>query len=148
MILSLLTLHHIFLLLHSNKFFVLINADPCQQGSGIGRETAFAFANAGARYIALLGRREYALRETADALAALSPQTTITVHSVNICDDQALSHIAVSIGTWDMLVHAAGPFSPPQPIVTTKMSNYWEAFEVILFFFCAHPIYSIVSYMA
>lgn len=103
---------------------------PHRKGSGIGRESSLAFAAAGASHIALLGRREPALRETAQAIAALSTQTKVSIHPIDVSDDKAMRDIVEAIGIWDTLVHAAGHFSAPRPIATTDIGDYWKAFEV------------------
>lgn len=109
---------------------MLTRVTHSKQGSGIGRETALAFASAGATHIALLGRRELALKETAGAIAAASPQVKVSIHSIDISDEKALAPVVQAIGNWDTLIHAAGHFSPPTAIANTDIADYWKAFEV------------------
>src|SRR5262245_160283 len=74
-------------------------------GSGIGRATAVAFAQAGAQVLGV-GRRETNLRDTANTHPA------ITVFVADICaDDAPASVIDEAIGRWgrvDVLVNNAG----------------------------------------
>ncbi|RAL17618.1 SDR family NAD(P)-dependent oxidoreductase [Aspergillus homomorphus CBS 101889] len=95
-------------------------------GSGIGRATALAFAQAGASHIALLGRTEATLLETQRTLSATSKSS---VHVVSVTDEAALREVASTIGTWDILVLSAGHIADPAPIADTPVDNWWQSFE-------------------
>lgn len=96
------------------------------QGSGIGRQVALSFAQAGARKIALLGRTESKLRETQTLLACES-----AVYAVSVTDDQGIQEAAAAIGTWDVLVVNAGYLTAPATIADSPVEDWWQSFEVI-----------------
>lgn len=100
------------------------------QGSGIGRETVLAFASAGAAHVALLGRSESALTETASTASSSYPQTKTSIHAVDIADEAAAAKVAADIGTWDVLIHGAGHVSEPSTIASANVADFWKSFEV------------------
>ncbi|KAL7809061.1 hypothetical protein V8C26DRAFT_412329 [Trichoderma gracile] len=95
-------------------------------GSGIGRETASAFATAGATRIALLGRTEASLKQTA---AALPSTVSASVHVVDVTSEESLAQAAAAIGTWDVLILAAGHVAAPSSIATSNFAEFWQSFE-------------------
>ncbi|KAI0101451.1 putative NADP(+)-dependent dehydrogenase [Hypoxylon sp. NC0597] len=95
-------------------------------GSGIGRETAIAFASAGAAKIALLGRTAASLQETA---LLIPKETQTSIHAVDIAQEKAIQDVAKSVGKWDILVLAAGYMSKPSPITTADTDEWWQGFE-------------------
>ncbi|PSS10967.1 hypothetical protein M430DRAFT_61331 [Amorphotheca resinae ATCC 22711] len=106
----------------AGKTIVIIGA-----GSGIGRETASAFALAGASKIALLGRTESALLETKAGLASHSAD--VSVHAVSITDEKALKGVAAAVGTWDVLVIGAAYVASPAPVAQSSVDDWWQTFE-------------------
>lgn len=108
-----------------------------QKGSGIGRETATAFAAAGAARIALLGRTEASLKETA---AALPSSVSTSSHVVDVTSEESLAKAAGVIGTWDVLVLGAGHVSTPSSIADSNFAEYWQSFEVsFMYSYCSPP---------
>ncbi|KAF9876189.1 short chain dehydrogenase reductase [Colletotrichum karsti] len=95
-------------------------------GSGIGRETALAFAAAGAARVILLGRSEGALRATAASLPSSVPSE---VFVADITSEETLVKVAAAIGRWDVLVLASGYTSPPSPIAGSSTDEWWQNFE-------------------
>ncbi|KAK5992322.1 Short chain dehydrogenase citE [Cladobotryum mycophilum] len=95
-------------------------------GSGIGRETALAFAAAGASYIALLGRTKDALKQTA---ASLPASASSSCHVVDITRKDCLATVAATIGTWDVLVLSAGYISAKSTIQESNFEEFWQSFE-------------------
>ncbi|KAH6638559.1 hypothetical protein BKA67DRAFT_596360 [Truncatella angustata] len=81
-------------------------------GSGIGRETAIAYATAGAASIVLLGRH-----------------VSKKVFSVDVTEKDALQRVASAIGSWDVLILAAGHVSDPSPIASASTDSWWQDFE-------------------
>ncbi|KAL2259506.1 hypothetical protein VTK26DRAFT_6796 [Humicola hyalothermophila] len=104
-----------------DKTVVIIGA-----GSGIGRQTALSFANAGAARIVLIGRTESTLKETA---ALLPTSASSVVQVVDITDEAALKSAAASIGTWDVLVLSAVYASAVSTIAATDVDEWWKGFE-------------------
>lgn len=41
-----------------------------------------------------------------------------------------MPQVAEAIGTWDMLVNAAGTMPTPGTIATANVADYWRTFEV------------------
>ncbi|KAK1243242.1 hypothetical protein MKX07_003870 [Trichoderma sp. CBMAI-0711] len=95
-------------------------------GSGIGRETAIAFATAGAARVALLGRTEASLNQTA---AALPSTVSASVHVVDVASEESLAQAAAAIGTWDVLILAAGHVASPSTIASSNFAEFWQSFE-------------------
>ncbi|KDN63678.1 putative short chain dehydrogenase [Colletotrichum sublineola] len=99
------------------------------KGSGIGRETALAFASAGAARVILLGRTEAAIAETA---ASLPTSVQSDAHAVDITNEEALTKVAAAAGQWDVLVLTAGYVSSPSPVTASASDEWWQSFEVSL----------------
>ncbi|KAJ0380861.1 hypothetical protein COL26b_000701 [Colletotrichum chrysophilum] len=95
-------------------------------GSGIGRETALAFAAAGAARVILLGRSESALSTTKSSLPpSVQSETFVT----DITSEETLIKVAAAIGKWDILVLTAGYTSPPSTIAGSTSDEWWLNFE-------------------
>lgn len=103
-------------------------------GSGIGRETAHAFAEAGAHNIHILGRTRQSLEETQALVEAKHPNAKVIVHVADILDTASLDRAAKEIGCWDVLVANAGYMPKPSLIETSDPDEWWKAFEVLLLF--------------
>lgn len=82
-------------------------------GSGIGREVAAAFAQAGASTIHIIGRTKSALEETKHIVESQYANTNVTVHAADLVDGATLVAVAKSIGRWDVLVANAGYIAQP-----------------------------------
>ncbi|KAL8956723.1 MAG: hypothetical protein Q9193_005832, partial [Seirophora villosa] len=100
-------------------------------GSGIGRETAIAFATAGAERLVLLGRNEKNLEETKH-LVLSATTTQCSTYLASVLDEKSLSDVAVAVGSWDVLILNAGYMSKPASIVETPVEDWWQNFEVCL----------------
>ena len=92
-------------------------------GSGIGREVARALLDAGDR-VALAGRREDALRETAAGRegALVVPTDVRSPASV----DALFARVAADFGRVDLLFNNAGTFGPSAPFEDVAFED-WEA---------------------
>lgn len=100
------------------------------KGSGIGRETAIAFAAAGAKRLVLIGRTDSTLAQAKDSLQASSKSTTCLTFRTDITDDKAMHQIAAEVGTWDIFILNAGHLPNPASIVSANLSDYWTTYEV------------------
>ncbi|EMR86995.1 hypothetical protein ACHAO1_002036 [Botrytis cinerea] len=96
-------------------------------GSGIGRETALAFAKAGAKHLVLIGRTESDLLETQNQI----PQNTASssVFATSVSDEAGIKKVAEAVGTWDVLVMGASSKGIKGPIVSVDLAEWWEAYE-------------------
>ncbi|KAK4160559.1 hypothetical protein QBC43DRAFT_245228 [Cladorrhinum sp. PSN259] len=101
----------------AGKTVVIIGA-----GSGIGRETARAFATAGAAHVALLGRNEEALIETS---SLIPPSAKSSVHVADVTKSETLDAAAAAIGTWNVLVVASG-YCPNPSAIASSDPQEWE----------------------
>ena len=99
-------------------------------GQGIGRGIVSAFASAGAKSIAILGRTQRTLTETKDVVGAQYPNTSITTHVVDVTEAAAVKTAAETIGAWDVLVLNAGFLSEPSTVKDADVVDWWKAFEV------------------
>ncbi|XDG07126.1 hypothetical protein ABKA04_006741 [Annulohypoxylon sp. FPYF3050] len=109
----------------AGKTVVVIGA-----GSGVGRETALAFATAGAAHIALLGRTEDTLKETA-ALIPSAGKASSSVHVADLTKQNSLESAATAIGKWDVLVLSSGYCPTRSPLASTEVDEWWKGFEVL-----------------
>ncbi|KAL8791175.1 MAG: hypothetical protein Q9195_006014 [Heterodermia aff. obscurata] len=98
-------------------------------GAGIGRETAKAYAEAGAAQVAILGRTQKTLLETKSIIEAQSPATKVTTHIVDVADEEAVGKTASEIGAWDVLILNAGVGSAPTTIEKSNLGYWWRAYE-------------------
>lgn len=105
-------------------------------GSGIGREIAHAFAEAGAGRIHILGRTSQSLEETQSLVQAKFPDAKVIVHVADILDASALGQAAHEVGSWDVLVANAGYIPTPDLIETSDPDEWWKTFEVRLLLLC------------
>lgn len=99
-------------------------------GSGIGRETAKAFATAGAEHIALIGRRIANVSETKSIVEAESPSVRVTAHEADVVDLKATVKAAAEIGKWDVLLLNAGYGETPAKAGDADVDDWWKTFEV------------------
>jgi NADP-dependent 3-hydroxy acid dehydrogenase YdfG len=84
-----------------------------------------AFARAGAAKIVLIGRNEEKLQSTQKQLDCPS-----FIHAANVTDETAITQVATSIGTWDIMILAAGHISPRAHMREASVNEWWQNFEV------------------
>lgn len=94
-------------------------------GTGIGNAIAVAFAQAGAKSVAILGRREEKLKNgAANISAAASKGTQVLYETADLLDldktNTAFESIVTKVGNIDVLVSNAGELPPPGPIVDSN----------------------------
>ncbi|KAK8073685.1 NAD(P)-binding protein [Apiospora phragmitis] len=102
----------------ADKTVVIVGA-----GSGIGRETALAFAAAGATHVALLDRTDATLKKTAEAVSSAS------VHIADMTDTKSLGDAAAAIGKWQVLVLSSGYCPDTAPVTLSTPGEWWKGFE-------------------
>ncbi|KAI0180594.1 putative NADP(+)-dependent dehydrogenase [Hypoxylon sp. FL1284] len=95
-------------------------------GSGIGRETAIAFATAGAARLVLLGRTKATLDETASLLPS---HVSKEVFAVDVTQEDAIQRVATAVGTWDVLILGAGFVADRGPLASSSTDSWWQSFE-------------------
>lgn len=111
-------------------------------GSGIGRATADAFLNAGWR-VALLGRREAALVETAGGREALVLPCDVT-DAAQV--DAAFGRVAAEFGRLDVLFNNAGQSLPAAPIDEIAVEDWLQLSGVNItgMFLCARAAFGLM----
>jgi NAD(P)-dependent dehydrogenase (short-subunit alcohol dehydrogenase family) len=98
-------------------------------GTGIGKGTVEAFAQAGAESVAITGRRLDKLTETKEYVES-KYNTKVSIHAADITDAVAMQKAASEIGGWDVLVMNAGYLSKPSSIQESNVDEWWKGFEV------------------
>lgn len=105
-------------------------------GTGIGKAIAIAFAQAGAKSVSILGRREDRLKTAIDDLrsAATSDASVFQYGVADLKDrkqiDKALDSIVKEVGKIDILVSSAGVLPELGPLATIDASNFMKSFEL------------------
>lgn len=99
-------------------------------GTGIGRETALAFAQAGAAKVVIFGRRHAPLQETKVAIESQIESVQVLPISADITSLKAMKHLAEQVGEWDILILNSGYLSDLKTIVDSDLEDWWQAFEV------------------
>ncbi|KAI8944869.1 short chain dehydrogenase [Xylaria longipes] len=98
-------------------------------GSGVGRETAVAFATAGAKHILLFGRNEPNLKETEVQILQVRESTRVSVFVGDVTDETVVKQVADTIDTWNVIVHCAAYMSAPAPIAEADIDDYFKSYE-------------------
>lgn len=116
------------------------NAVVTGAGSGVGRAVAIALAQQDWN-IALVGRREDALRETA-RLASAAHSVECTIVPCDIGDVQAVQRMAAAVieqlGPVELLVNAAGTNVPKRSLQVLSLDDYHQMLSANLHgaFYC------------
>ncbi|KAL8842835.1 MAG: hypothetical protein Q9176_002471 [Flavoplaca citrina] len=98
-------------------------------GAGIGRETAIAFATAGAKRLILIGRTESTLIQTRTSVQDKHGDIACLIFKADVTDEDAMEKIATEIGTWDILILNAGHQANSTSITSANLSDYWACYE-------------------
>ncbi|KAI1461672.1 hypothetical protein F4805DRAFT_464944 [Annulohypoxylon moriforme] len=108
----------------AGKTVVIIGA-----GSGVGRATALAFAAAGAAHIALLGRTEATLMETAALIALTGSKASYLFYETDLTKAEILESAAAAVGKWHVLVFSSAYCPTLSPLASTDVDDWWKGFE-------------------
>jgi NAD(P)-dependent dehydrogenase (short-subunit alcohol dehydrogenase family) len=114
-------------------------------GSGIGRDITVALSGAGYR-VALAGRREEALRETAE----LAPGVTLTVAGDVRSEESVRTLFGTTASQWgrvDLLVNNAGTFGAGAPLEDVPAADWNAVIETNLTgsFLCAQAAFRLMK---
>lgn len=105
-------------------------------GSGIGKATAIAFAQAGAASVTIIGRRANRLEDTAREIRAAGPKTTVLTESINMSQraaaDAAMKNVASKVGKLDGFVWCAGILPHMAPVLGYDEQDLRHGFEVMV----------------
>ncbi len=114
-------------------------------GSGIGRDIAVALSGAGYR-VALAGRRDDALRETAELAKGVTLDVPTDVRS----PEQVQELFGITVGQWgrvDLLFNNAGAFGPGGPLEDLAAADWTAVIETNLTgsFLCAQAAFRVMK---
>lgn len=118
--------------LNANGKFVVVTGGA----TGIGKAIAEAFAQAGAKTIAILARRLENLQKTAAELSKLAPNTNIIFESVDVSKRASLDAAVSSLvkkargAKIDILVHSAGVSQDLGPVKGYSEEQYRYGIEL------------------
>ncbi len=100
-------------------------------GRGLGAETARAYAAAGAKHVALIGRTQSTLEQTKEKIEKEFASVSVSTHAADVADEKAMGEVAGRVKGWDVLVLNAGVLAnPPHKIEETPVKDWWRIFEV------------------
>ncbi|KAB5542742.1 hypothetical protein GE09DRAFT_1243962 [Coniochaeta sp. 2T2.1] len=104
-------------------------------GTGIGKAIALSFARAGAKSVAIFGRRREKLEETAGEIRARG-YTGVVFEVVDLMDrdatEAAFGCIAANVGTLDVLVSNAGVAPLMQPVLRCDAGTMMDTLNLNL----------------
>ena len=102
-------------------------------GIGVGKGISHAFVQAGAKAVAILGRRENILLDTKVDLEKAGSSKVLTFKA-DIVDEAALNaafeSIEEAVGKIDVVVANAGYMPANGPAATADLNDWWKGFEV------------------
>lgn len=99
-------------------------------GKGIGKEIVRAYATAGAKSIAILGRTEGSLQETKKLVESENTGVTVSTYAADMTQPADVKKAAAEIGAWDILILNAGYMNQPGPMLDVDLDEWWKTFEV------------------
>ena len=102
-------------------------------GSGVGQSAAVALARDGWR-VAIIGRREAALKETASLAGADAKRLVICPCDISdpSAVDKMAAHVRSEIGDLEVLINAAGTNTPARSLKELSLEKYRELVETNL----------------
>ncbi|KAH7029895.1 uncharacterized protein B0I36DRAFT_375175 [Microdochium trichocladiopsis] len=103
-------------------------------GTGIGKATAIAFAQAGAKSVAILGRRLDRLQTSKLAIEQAAIGDTHVLHEIADVAvpeqvEKAFANIVKKVGKIDVLVNNAGAICPPGPVAAAPIGDLSKVLE-------------------
>jgi NAD(P)-dependent dehydrogenase (short-subunit alcohol dehydrogenase family) len=115
----------------SNKIIFITGASQ-----GIGRATAVAFAQAGAKAIYITARSEKALEETKVQVSKANPETHCEYMVCDVTDEgqvkASILNCVTKFGGIDVVDSNAGYLNPWKKIGESDTANWWKTWEVNL----------------
>lgn len=103
-------------------------------GTGVGEATAHAFAEAGARVIALCGRRLDPLNKVKNEINSRRLGADVVVFTLDITMDTNVKKVFADFcqqyGPIDILINSAGHISDKGTIAESSLENFWTSFEI------------------
>jgi NAD(P)-dependent dehydrogenase (short-subunit alcohol dehydrogenase family) len=102
-------------------------------GSGVGQSAAVALAREGWR-VAIIGRREAALKDTASLAGADAKRLVICPCDISdpSAVDRMTAHVRSEIGDIEVLINAAGTNTPARSLKELSLEKYRELVETNL----------------
>lgn len=125
--------------------------DPSGGGGSIGSATALAFAKAGAKKIAILGRRQPPLHRTKEEIEKAVPGTTVETIHLDISEADsvrgAFGNIKKDLGEIDILVCNAGYLSQFENLDSANPEEWWKGYEINVkgAFNCTRAFHSVAA---
>ncbi|GAA5951139.1 hypothetical protein JCM21900_005735 [Sporobolomyces salmonicolor] len=99
-------------------------------GRGVGRATALAFAQAGAKKLVLTSRTQDELDEVKGEIEKLGKSTEVRVITASLTDEESVDKLFKEAGEVDVLVNNAGYLEPCVPIRDSNPSDWIRTMEI------------------
>ncbi|KAJ5234142.1 uncharacterized protein N7469_003310 [Penicillium citrinum] len=103
-------------------------------GSGIGKSTAFAFANHGIRAIFLVDLNTSLLEQTRDELRKEFPEIEVEILHANVADEQsvesAIQKTVERFGSIEIGINCAGISGNPTPTADMSLAEWQKVIDV------------------
>lgn len=100
-------------------------------GAGLGKYIAEAYNKAGAKAIAILGRREKVLHEAKTELETTGAAKILTI-TADVLDEAGLktafASVAEDVGPVDVVVANAGYLATPEPAASSDTADWWKTY--------------------
>jgi len=101
---------------------------------GIGKSTAFAFANHGIRAISLVDLNTSLLEQTRDELRKVFPEIKVEILQANVADEQsvesAIQKTVERFGSIEIGINCAGISGNPTPTADMSLAEWQKVIDV------------------
>ncbi|BGP19961.1 hypothetical protein JCM10213_006737 [Rhodosporidiobolus nylandii] len=99
-------------------------------GRGVGRSTAIAFAQAGAKKVVLTSRSRKELEEVKERIDEAGQGTEVVIVEADLTDEKSVDGVFEQAGEVDVLVNNAGYLEPNVLIRDSSPTEWWRTYAI------------------